>query len=68
MASEPLLSPEDFGKRAALSQRQVYHRIRLGQIEAQKYGWVHMIPMRELERIKDTDWYKASKKTAAVPA
>lgn len=68
MAKNVLLSPEDFGAVVHLTQRQVYHRIKLGQIKAAKYGWVHMIPESEVEAIRDTDWYRASKKTEPVPA
>jgi hypothetical protein len=51
-----------------LTQRQVYHRCKKGDIQGEKYGWVWMIPFSELARVVTTDWYKASKKSSPIEA
>jgi hypothetical protein len=41
-----------------LPQKEVLRRIRLGHIEAEKFGWIWVIDETEVKAIKRKEWYK----------
>jgi hypothetical protein len=52
------VSTKEAGSQLGLEQKEVIRRIRRGDIEAEKFGWVWTIDQDEIERVKEKDWYK----------
>ncbi len=46
------------GEKLGLTHQEVIRRIRRGDIKASKFGWNWVVPVEEVERVKDLDWYK----------
>jgi hypothetical protein len=55
-------SASQFGERVDLPHNEVIRRIRRGDINAQKLGWNWLIHEGEVERVKDTEWYRRTMK------
>ena len=53
-----LISTKEAADRLGLEPKEVIRRIRRGDIAAEKFGWVWTIAEKEIERVKEKDWYK----------
>lgn len=55
-------SASQFGKEISLPHPEVIRRIRRGDIHAGKIGWNWVIHEEEVERVRDTEWYRRTMK------
>ena len=57
METTTVVSAREAGDRLGLEHTEVIRRIRKGDIEARKLGWVWIINTREVEAVRTKDWY-----------
>lgn len=63
------LTAREAGEQLDLEHLEVIRRIRRNQISAvKKGGWFWVIPEKEVERVRKTDWYKRLMKLRAQRA
>ncbi len=58
MALGSILTARETGERLGLTHIEVIRRIRRGDIKAKKFGWNWVIDAGEVDRVRDSDWYK----------
>lgn len=56
--SETYLTARKFGEKVELAHLEVIRRIKKGDIIAKKWGWNWAIPVTEVERVREEEWYK----------
>lgn len=52
------MTAKEAGVELNLEHTEVIRRIRKGQIKASKMGWFWLIPVQEVEEVKQSDWWK----------
>ena len=55
-------SARQFGEVVDLPHPEVIRRIRRGDISAKKIGWNWLIHIDQIEKVKDTEWYRRTMK------
>lgn len=67
MAEDKELTLNEVCKRLRLSKRTIFYRIRNGDLKARKMadGWQWFVTEAEVEAVKDLEWYRNSRLTAA---
>lgn len=53
-----VVTAREAGERLGLEHLEIIRRIRKGDIKAAKFGWFWTIEVGEVERVKNTDWYR----------
>lgn len=52
-----VMTAKEFGQQLNLEHLEVIRRIRRGDINAKKFGWFWTIPVTEVDRVRESDWY-----------
>lgn len=59
--SDKYMSRTAARKALGLTRDQMIYRIRRGDVKAVKLGYNYAIPVTELERVPQQEWYKATR-------
>ena len=54
------VSRREAQRELGLTRDQMLYRLSTGDIKSEKVDWLYMIPASEIERVKQSDWYKGT--------